>query len=121
MENKEINAVPEEEAQDIPNTSADINAEEPIEADECNNASEMIDTEGIRECAEEFEAELLTVAPIGEAPEIPVEKVSVAKRIKEYFGSIRWQRTWDKICLGLLIFLIAIPVIALIYVLTYFF
>ncbi len=121
MENKEINAIPEEEAQDIPNKSADINDETPIESNECNDTSEVIDTEGIRECAEEFEAELLTVAPVGEAPEIPVEKVSAAKRIKEYFGSIKWQRTWDKISLGLLLFLIAIPVLILIYVLTYFF
>ncbi len=121
MENQEINAIPEEEAQDIPNTSADINAEEPIEADECNDSLDVIDTEGIRECAEEFEAELLNVAPVGEAPEIPVEKVSAAKKISEYFKSVKWQRTWDKITLGLLITLFAIPVLILIYILTYFF
>ena len=120
MENTEINAIPEEE-QIVPNSSEDIKNEEPIEAGDCNNSSEVIDTEGIRKCAEEFEAELLTVAPIGEAPEIPVEKVSTAKKLREYFGSIRWKITWDKISLGILLFLIAIPVLALIYLLTYFF
>ena len=121
MENKEINAIPEEVAQDIQNTSTDINTEEPIEAVGCDDTSDVIDAEGIRQCAEEFEAELLTIAPVGEAPEIPTEKVSTAKRIKEYFGSIKWQRTWDKISLGLLLFLFAIPVLILVYVLTYFF
>ena len=119
MENTEINAIPEEE-QIVPNSSEDIKNEEPVESGDCNDASEVIDTEGIRKCAEEFEAELLTVAPIGEAPEIPVEKVSTAKKLREYFGSIRWKRTWDKICLGLLILVFAIPVLVLVYVLMYF-
>lgn len=151
MENKELNTVPEIEQEENPaveenieeavaqqepvaasaeeapvaeENAAEAAVEEMVEAtaEEAPEAAEdVVDTESIREYAEEFEADWLTVAPIGEAPEIPVEKVSAAKRIKEYFGSIRWKRTWDKICLGLLIFLIAIPILALIYVLTYFF
>ena len=82
---------------------------------------DVVDETAIQAAAEETEADKITVNPIGEAPEIEIKDPSVFKKAADFFTSVRWQRAWDKISVWLLILLFALPIGALVYILSYFF
>ena len=75
-----------------------------------------------KEEATDSEADGLTVAPIGKAPELPKGKEeSKLSKLISFFKSVKWQRTWDKITHTLLYILLAAPLALLAYIVITFF
>lgn len=62
------------------------------------------------------EEETLTVAPEVEISEEEIANASFLARFKEKVKKVNWKKVWDKVTTGILIFLMATPILILVYI-----
>ena len=133
MENKELDMnveVENKETENLDNaadevaTTAEI-AEETAEASEAEACTEEAPEENATEenATEEAnaEAEALTVAPVEQLSEQDIaEGNKLVALFKEKTKNVNWKKVWDKVTTGILILIMAAPILILAYIFIWF-
>jgi len=136
MENKllENEEIVSESAETIEEVSAEeASVENNVEDIVAEETEEVAVAEAVAEEATQAEPEI-EVAPVEEAASAPAEEeipvTDKKEKVKEYvaeneegisfFKTAKWKKIWNKITTALLIGIMALPLIILIYILSYF-
>lgn len=129
MENKELETnveIENKESEIKEEVVAEVAAEE-VAAEEATieeaTAEEAAEETAAEEPAEEPaaeeaipEEETLTIAPEVEISEEEIANASFLARFKEKVKRVNWKKVWDKVTTGILIFLMATPILILVYI-----
>lgn len=113
-------AVAEEAAEEIVAEEAtEEAAAEEVAAEEPAIEEVVAEEPAIEECAAEEaipEEETLTIAPEVEISEEEIANASFLARFKEKVKKVNWKKVWDKVTTGILILLMASPILILVYI-----
>ena len=108
-------AVAEEAAEEIVAEEAtEEAAAEEVAAEEV--AVEEVATEEIAAEEAAAEEETLTIAPEVEISEEEIASASFLDRFKKTVKKVNWKKVWDKVTTGILILLMASPILILVYI-----